>query len=158
MKICVLLESKISFICTYSSFIFPNFSSSRKVFLKMKRSRIWANIHEKGEKLFTEKLSSVREVTNKCLTFPPYFLERDSGLRNKMTKLSSLIISAFKLTWWLVGVLKVYARNSLASQGSEEEADKITRGTGTVSLTPLALPSENISSWNEDESSFVSKA
>lgn len=75
-----------------------------------------------------------------------------------MTKLSSLIISAFKLAWWLVGVLKVYARNSLASQGSEEEADKITRGTGTVSLTPLALPSENISSWNEDESSFVSKA
>lgn len=30
------------------------------------------------------------------------------------------------MTWWLVGVLKVYTRNSLASQGSRVEADKIT--------------------------------
>lgn len=59
------------------------------------------------------------------------------------------------MTWWLVGVLKVYARNSLASQGSRVGADKITGGTGAACLTPLALSSENISSWQKDESSSL---
>lgn len=52
-------------------------------------------------------------------------------------------------------MLKVYARNSLASQGSRVGADKITGGTGAACLTPLALSSENISSWQKDESSSL---
>lgn len=106
--------------------------------------------------IFSEaEFCQMSDYSNKCLTFLTHFLERDSGLRNKVSKLRSLIISAFKMTWWLVGVLKVYARNSLASQGSRVEADKITRGMGAACLTPLALSSENISSWHEDESSSL---
>lgn len=114
---------------------------------------------ERRKVIYSEaELGQISDYSNKCLTFLTHFLERDSGLRNKVSKLRSLIISAFKMTWWLVGVLKVYARNSLASQGSRVEADKITWGTGAACLTPLALSSENISSWHEDESSSLWKS
>lgn len=80
--------------------------------------------------IFSEaEFCQMSDYSNKCLTFLTHFLERDSGLRNKVSKLRSLIISAFKMTWWLVGVLKVYARNSLASQGSRVEADNSRHGS-----------------------------
>lgn len=75
-----------------------------------------------GKKLFSECWTESDKVisdfnANKGLTFLLHFLKnkRDSGLRHKMTKLRSLIISAFKLMQLLVEVLKVYADNSLAS-------------------------------------------
>lgn len=154
-KVCILLELQTLFICTHY-YIFPKISNSRKVFSKNGDSRVGKHSWERRRVIYSEaELCQISEYSNKCLTFLTHFLERDSGLRNKVSKLRSLIISALKMTWWLVGLLKVYARNSLASQGSRVEADKITWGTGAACLTPLALSSENISSWHEDESSSL---
>lgn len=130
---------------------------SGKFFQRWRDQRAGKHSWERGKVIYSEaELSQISDYSNKRLTFLSHFLKRDSGLKNKVCKLRSLIISLFKLTWWLLGVLKVYARNSLASQGSVVEADKVTWGIGAACFTPLALPL--VSSWHEDESSSLSIA
>lgn len=86
------------------SFIFPKIPNFREVFPKMKSPESGQAFMRKEKSFYSEaELSQISDYSNKCLSFLPHFLGRDSGLRNKVTELRSLIISAFKMTQWLCG-------------------------------------------------------